>query len=148
MSDPLKQLKNSMKKTVFKDFSFSEDRRNVVKESIQSNQLRSDSILYWDDKTLYSILCSIRTGPKHGYEISTLLFQKNNHVFQHKEGQLYALLHTLENKGIIASSWHEVHSDTKKYYSLTKKGRIFIRAVEKQSSRFISLKKLLQEASI
>ncbi|MDQ0253044.1 DNA-binding PadR family transcriptional regulator [Evansella vedderi] len=144
MNDPLNKLKNSMKKTVFKDLSFSHERKNAVKEAIQRGKHSHPQLHFWKEETILYILDSIQYEEKHGYEISTHLYQKNDNSFIKSEGQLYTLLHLLENKGIIQSEWIE----EKKYYSLTTKGKKHLAAVQEDAPKQrASLKHLLEEAS-
>lgn len=129
-----------MKKTVFKDLTFSEERKRAVKESIQQKQL-----YYWSEGTLISLFETIQYEAKNGFDISTHLFQKSDFTFQNNEGQLYTLLHLLENKGILTSKWIE----EKKYYSLTAKGKKRLTAYKRGSSiQREYLKHLLEEASL
>lgn len=142
--DPFIHLKNSMKKTVFKDFSFTDERRFAVKEAIRRKQ--SPAHLHsWKEETLIAVLETIQSEAKEGFEISTLLFQKEDFSFQNKEGQLYTLLHLLENKEILTSKWIK----EKKYYSLTAKGKRYLEAYKYGGcTQRYSLKALIEEASL
>ncbi|WP_228275620.1 PadR family transcriptional regulator [Gracilibacillus oryzae] len=138
------KLKNSMKKTVFKDFSFSDERKNAVKEAIRSNQSQQQYNT-WKAETIMAVLGSVQQQPMQGYDISIQLFQKGELIFQNNEGQLYTLLHLLENKEILTSSW----SDNKKHYALTPKGKKYLAAYKQDNSHQpVSLKHLLEEASL
>ena len=144
MNDPFTNLKNSMKKSIFKDFSFSDDRKNAVKEAIQMNQAQSQ-FHSWKTETIITLLESIEHEAKDGYTISIQLLQKNEHTFQKNEGQLYTLLHLLEKKEILISNW----INEKKYYSLNSKGKKLLAAYRKENSKLdLSLKHLLEEASL
>ncbi|ELC6125080.1 PadR family transcriptional regulator [Listeria monocytogenes] len=143
MDDPFSNLKDSIKKD-FEVFSFSEERKNAVKETIRKKQSHLE-LQYWKEETLRNILDSLHDEAKHGYEISTQLFQKNELSFKNNEGQLYILLHLLENKKILSSKWIE----DKKYYSLTAKGKKFVATFERRGSKqHGSLKHLMEEASL
>ncbi|EFR88805.1 lineage-specific thermal regulator protein, partial [Listeria marthii FSL S4-120] len=73
------------------------------------------------------------------------LFQKNELSFKSNEGQLYILLHLLENKKIITSKWMK----DRKYYSLTSKGKKYVASYEHQGSKQqVSLKHLIEEVSL
>jgi len=144
MSDPFINLKNSMKKTVFNALSFSDERKNAVKETIRQRQFQTQ-LEFWKENTLIAVLESLQYEAKHGYDISTYLFQKNELSFQNKEGQLYTLLHLLENKEILNSKWIK----EKKHYSLTSKGKKYLAAYKQGNSKpFVSLKHLIEEASM
>ncbi|MDE5416122.1 PadR family transcriptional regulator [Alkalihalobacterium chitinilyticum] len=144
MSDPFHNLKHSMKKTVFKDFTFSDERKEAVKETIREKQSQPH-LQAWKEETILAVFESIQHEAKHGYDISTQLFKKGELRFEHNEGQLYTLLHLLENKGILSSKWIA----EKKHYSLTKKGKKYLVASKQEHSkqRFF-LKHLLEEASL
>ncbi|MBF2477773.1 PadR family transcriptional regulator [Listeria marthii] len=143
MSDPFHNLKHSIKKD-FEGFSFSEERKNAVKAAIQKKQSHLE-LHNWKVETLKTILDSLQDEAKHGYEISTQLFQKNELSFKNNEGQLYILLHLLENKKIITSKWMK----DRKYYSLTSKGKKYVASYEHQGSKQqVSLKHLIEEVSL
>ncbi|WP_087974234.1 PadR family transcriptional regulator [Oceanobacillus rekensis] len=143
MDDPFDNLKHSMKKD-FEGFSFSEERKNAVKETIRSKQSHPE-LHSWKEETLISILDSLQDASKHGYDISTQLFRKNERSFESNEGQLYTLLHLLENKKILTSTW----SDDRKYYSLTTKGKKYVVACKHRGPQQSALlKNLIEEASL
>ncbi|WP_099224848.1 PadR family transcriptional regulator [Listeria costaricensis] len=143
MDNPFYDLKNSIKKD-FAALSFSEEKKNEVKETIRRKQSQLE-LHYWKAETLENILDSLQGGAKHGYDISTQLLRKNELDFKNKEGQLYILLHLLENKKIITSKWME----GRKYYSLTAKGKKY--AAEWKHSgpkQRASLKYFIEEVSL
>ncbi|MDL4842447.1 PadR family transcriptional regulator [Aquibacillus rhizosphaerae] len=144
MSDPFVSLKSAMKETIFKDFSFSDERKDAVKETIRGKHSQQQ-LHSWKEQTILAVLESIQHEPKNGYDISTHLFHKKDFSFQNNEGQLYTLLHLLENKEIVISKWIK----EKKYYFLTMKGIKYL-ATSKQASskKQESLKHLLEEASL
>ena len=144
MNDPFTNMKSSMKKSIFKDFSFSNERKNAVKESIRMRQSQSQ-FQSWKIETIIAILESVQHESKDGYNISTQLFQKNERTFQKNEGQLYSLLHLLENKEILTSKW----INKKKYYSLNSNGEKYLATYKQDKSKQeLSLKHLLEEASL
>ena len=144
MNDPFTNLKSSMKKSIFKDFSFSNERKNAVKEAVRGNQSQPQ-FHSWRVETIITILESIQNEAKDGYQISTQLFQKNELIFQNNEGQLYTLLHLLENKEILTSTWF----NEKKYYSLNSKGKKYLSAYKQDNTKqHLSLKHLIEEASL
>ncbi len=145
MNHPFSNIKNSMKKTVFKDLSFSNERKNAVKEAILAKQSNTN-LQSWKEETLLLLFELLQNEAKMGYDLSIQLIQRNDLTFQNNEGQLYSLLHLLENKGFLHSTWIE----GKKYYSLTKKGEKSLIASNKQgiSQQKVSLKHLIEEASL
>ncbi len=76
MDDPFYNLKDSIKKD-FESFSFSEERKNAVKKTIRKKQSHLE-LHSWKIETLQNILDALQDEAKHGYEISTQLFQKMN----------------------------------------------------------------------
>ncbi|TDQ40703.1 PadR family transcriptional regulator [Aureibacillus halotolerans] len=143
MGDPFYSLKNSFKKD-FEGLSFSEERKNAVKETIRRKQSHLD-LEYWKVETLKNVLDSLKHEAKYGYDISTQLFRKDELSFKSNEGQIYTLLHLLENKKIITSKWME----DRKYYSLTTKGKKYLAACEhRDSKQHASLKYLIEEDSL
>ncbi len=144
MNDPFLNFKKSMKKNVFKDLSFTEERKARVKEAIQAKR-SSSSLHSFSEDTILAILKSLQLEAKHGFEISTQLFQIREHSFLRNEGQLYTVLHLLEKKEVLKSKW----SEEKKYYSLTAKGQKYLAAAQKGTSKpALVLKDLLEEASL
>ena len=144
MNDPFTNLKSSMKKSIFKDLSFSNERKDAVKEVIRMSQSQSQSHT-WKIETIIAILESVQYESKDGYSISIQLFQRNECTFQKNEGQLYTLLHLLENKEILTSNW----INQKKYYSLSSKGKKYLATYKQDTSKLeLSLKHLIEEASI
>ncbi|OQA82139.1 MAG: lineage-specific thermal regulator protein [Lentisphaerae bacterium ADurb.Bin242] len=85
-------------------------------------------------ETVILKLLSERT--MYGYEIIKLVNERTNGEFQWKEGTLYPCLHRLEEAGLIASSWELSSGKPRKYYSLTKKGKIAVPEKVGETKRF------------
>lgn len=85
------------------------------------------------DKSLTSgstamlILRLLEDKDMYGYEMIETLQEKSNNVFQLKAGTLYPLLHSLENKGYLSVYEDSINGKTRKYYSLTKSGKKFLK---------------------
>lgn len=81
------------------------------------------------EKTLVSgsmqmlILKLLSEKDMYGYEMIDTLRQKSENVFELKAGTLYPLLHGLEEKELVVVYEEEMGGKTRKYYSLTKKGK-------------------------
>ena len=84
MNDPFMNLKSTMKKSLFKDLSFSNERKSAVQEAIRTNQ--QSQFHNWNIETIIAILESVQHESKDGYSISIHLFQKNECTFQKNEG--------------------------------------------------------------
>ena len=59
----------------------------------------------------------------YGYEMIETLRERSENVFELKAGTLYPLLHGLEQKDLLTVYEKPVGGKTRKYYSITKKGR-------------------------
>lgn len=84
------------------------------------------------DKSLISgsmtmlILRLLDEKDMYGYEMIESLRAKSENVFELKAGTLYPLLHTLEEKQFVTSYEREVLGKVRKYYSITKDGRVHL----------------------
>lgn len=90
------------------------------------------------DKSLVSgstsmlLLRLLEEKDMYGYEMIETLESRSNHVFSLKAGTLYPLLHSLEEKGYLISYENEVNGKTRKYYSITKNGRNYLKDKKKE----------------
>ena len=90
------------------------------------------------DKSLISgsttllILSLLKEKDMYGYEMIDTLESRSNHVFSLKAGTLYPLLHSLEEKGYLTAYESEVNGKTRKYYSITKNGRNYLKDKKKE----------------
>ena len=94
---------------------------------------RKDGIQMAIDKSLVSgstsmlLLRLLEEKDMYGYEMIETLESRSNHVFSLKAGTLYPLLHSLEEKGYLTAYESEVNGKTRKYYSITKNGRNYLK---------------------
>ena len=97
------------------------------------------------DKSLISgsttmlILRLLEGKDMYGYEMIETLQEKSQNVFQLKAGTLYPLLHSLEEKGYVSSYEDSIGQKTRKYYSLTKTGKIFSLRKKKNGKNILQL---------
>lgn len=63
----------------------------------------------------------------YGYQMIKALSKKSQNIFELKEGTLYPILHSLEEKKLINSYWDEVAGKKRKYYSITKEGKSYLK---------------------
>ena len=90
------------------------------------------------DKSLVSgstsmlLLRLLEEKDMYGYEMIETLESRSNHVFSLKAGTLYPLLHSLEEKGYLTSYENEVNGKVRKYYSITKNGRNYLKDKKKE----------------
>ena len=86
------------------------------------------------DKSLISgstsmlILRLLEDKDMDGYEMIETLEKKSNNVFTLKAGTLYPLLHSLEEKKYLTAYEDEAGGKIRKYYSLTKEGKKYLKA--------------------
>ena len=69
------------------------------------------------------VLSLLEEKNMYGYEMIKELTIKSEKVFEFKEGTLYPILHSLEEKNYITSYWDETGVKKRKYYSITKEGK-------------------------
>lgn len=131
MDNRLKRLKKSMKKTVFRDLTFTESDKNHIKAKLASMNVKSDEEITID-------ILQLLTTWKTGFDLTQNLQARGVGNFDHEEGQLYMYLHRLEQKAYLESHW-EVDE---KMYRVTNKGRKLLRLVEKKQT---NSKEILKE---
>ena len=73
------------------------------------------------------ILNLLKNEDMYGYHMIKKLKEKSKNVFDLKEGTLYPILHSLEEKNLITSYWDET---TAKYYTITEKGKKYLNEKE------------------
>ena len=70
------------------------------------------------------ILRLLMDGDKYGYEITKLIYEHSNQLYELKEATMYSSLKRLENDGHITSYWgDETQGGRRKYYHVTASGR-------------------------
>lgn len=90
------------------------------------------------DKSLISgstsmlILRLLEDKDMYGYEMIETLEQKSKNVFTLKAGTLYPLLHSLEEKNYLKSYENEVNGKVRKYYSITKEGKKYLKSKKEE----------------
>ena len=90
------------------------------------------------DKSLISgstsmlILRLLEDKDMYGYEMIETLEKKSKNVFTLKAGTLYPLLHTLESKNYLTSYENEVSGKIRKYYSITKDGKKYLKSKKEE----------------
>ncbi|WP_158211478.1 PadR family transcriptional regulator [Alkalihalobacterium alkalinitrilicum] len=144
MEDRLKGLKKALKHNVFHNVSFSEERRQAVKETIQAEK----DPFKWDETTVLVLLNTINDRSLTGFQIAENMSEKDDHTFKDQEGRLYTLLHRLEQKRILRSEWKIEDDKNRKYYSLSSIGkRILASKAKEESGKSFVLKEVLEGGS-
>lgn len=83
------------------------------------------------------ILKALTWGPSHGYAIGRWIRETTGDVLVVQEGALYPALHRLERKALLTEDWRESETGRQaKYYSLTPRGRAYLRAERKRWEQF------------
>ncbi|WHY88758.1 PadR family transcriptional regulator [Neobacillus novalis] len=131
MENKLRNLKQSMKNSVFKELVFTEKHQEVInRRTKQENVLEASLQLLSTEKT--------------GIELVQLLRARNITRFEEQEGLIYTMLHQLEQDALLTSRW----ADQFKFYVLTQKGRKWLKKLEeKHSTEVPFLKKWIEGES-
>ena len=74
----------------------------------------------------------------YGYEMIETLRSRSENVFDLKAGTLYPLLHTLEAKNFLTSYEQDGVGKTRKYYSITKDGRKYLKSKLEEWEKYSS----------
>ncbi|MDU9691800.1 PadR family transcriptional regulator [Priestia aryabhattai] len=134
MDKRLKNLRKTMNREVFAQLKFTESHKKSIREKIKQETHSDEEILI--------AMMQLLVQEKTGYELVSLLQSRGILNFKENEGSLYVILHRLELKGVLTSSWQE---DGAKFYQLNQKGRKLLKKVEEQPlSNHISFKEILE----
>jgi len=131
MDERLRNLKRSMKKTMFSDLNFTEKHKNQVRDKIARLNIKSEEELVLD-------ILHLLNQKQTGFELTQWMRARGIHNYENNEGQLYMLLHQLEQKGYLQTNWHE----DEKYYLVTNKGNKLLSLADK---RRMSTKSIFKE---
>ena len=89
--------------------------------------------------TIILILSLLEREPMYGYHMIKEIDKKSSGVFKLKEGTLYPILHSLESQTMIESYWSgNQGSRRRKYYRITKKGRLLLKEKHQEWNLFRS----------
>lgn len=85
------------------------------------------------------ILSLLARKKMYGYEIIKELELVSNGLFEMREGTLYPILHSFEEAGHVESAWTgEEGTRQRKYYNITKSGRLLLKEKKEEWSEFKS----------
>ena len=88
---------------------------------MMNNKLSSDLLRGHTDTIILKLLLD---GDKYGYQITKLIYEDSDNVYELKEATMYSSLKRLEQDSHITSYWgDETHGGRRKYYRITKSGR-------------------------
>ena len=82
------------------------------------------------------VLLLIQRKDMYGYAVIKEMDIKSKGTFSMNEGELYPVLHSLENKGFLESYWKYEDDIEKKYYRLTRKGREHLKTKTEEFKKF------------
>jgi PadR family transcriptional regulator PadR len=69
------------------------------------------------------VLAVLADGPAHGYALAREIERRSKGVLTSREGTLYPTLRTLEQEGIVSSSWQPVPAGAaRRVYAITEAG--------------------------
>lgn len=83
------------------------------------------------------VMAALQSGPLHGYGIVRSIRSRSEGVLKLGEGQLYPILHRLEEDGQVAGDWElQDGRPPRKVYSLTEEGTASLSQRRKEWSAF------------
>jgi DNA-binding PadR family transcriptional regulator len=124
MDDRLKNLKKIMDQRTFKDMTFKEKHRTSIFEKVNQAAEREEDI--------HLAVMQLLVQAKTGHELSVLIRARGIRKFEHNEGELYTLLHSLEQAGSLQSHWDSTGG---KFYQLTDRGKKQLKKAEKRQTK-------------
>ncbi len=94
------------------------------------------------------ILQALIWGPRHGYAVTAWIRETSGDELQVDDGALYAALHRLAARGLVATEWGVSENNRKaKYYALTAAGRRELRSRSDSWDRYArAVARVMQEA--
>ncbi len=82
------------------------------------------------------VLSLLENENMYGYQMIKRLSEKSQNIFELKEGTLYPILHSLEEKNYITSYWDTTGIKKRKYYSITKEGKKHLKQKKEEWNMF------------
>lgn len=131
MDERLINLKKSLNKTVFSDLTFTKNHKDQIKRKMARINVKSEEIII--------AILHLLTREKTGFELNKSIRARGIQNYENNEGQLYMVLHRLEQKGYLQSAWRE---NKEKHYRVTNKGTKLLDLADKKST---STKSFLKE---
>lgn len=107
---------------------------------MNENTLSSDLLRGHTDTIILSLLVS---GDKYGYEITKLVHERTELLYDLKEATMYSSLKRLEKDGYITSYWgDETQGGRRRYYHITESG---LKLYEGNKQNWIYAKQILDK---
>ncbi|PAV29136.1 lineage-specific thermal regulator protein [Virgibacillus profundi] len=133
MENKLRGLRETMDKKRFSQLNFSDQIRLQVHEKIRNQNNKEENIL---------VVLQLLIKEKTGFDLTQQLNFKCNHSFEENEGELYTLLHALEQNGYLISKWNE--SEAKLYQTSAKGKKAIQKAGNQERQKGFLFKELLE----
>lgn len=94
----------------------------MIYDVIMNNTTLSSDLLRGHTDTI--ILGLLMDGDKYGYEITKLVHERSQRLYELKEATMYSSLKRLERDGFVTAYWGDkTNGGRRKYYRITKRGR-------------------------
>lgn len=95
------------------------------------------------------IMRVVALEPIHGYAIAQRIQQISHDALQVQQGSLYPALHRLEYKKLLSSRWKLTETGREaKFYELTSRGRIQLKAETENWTRLTNVVSLILEGTL
>jgi transcriptional regulator len=95
------------------------------------------------------IMRVVALGPIHGYAIAQRIQQISRDALKVQQGSLYPALHRLEYKKLLSSDWRPSETGREaKFYELTSRGRIQLKAETANWARLTDVVGLILEGTL
>jgi PadR family transcriptional regulator len=95
------------------------------------------------------IMRVVALGPIHGYAIAQRIQQMSREALQVQQGSLYPALHRLEYKKLLSAKWQTTETSREaKFYELTAKGRIYLKAESENWDRLTDVVGLILKGTV
>lgn len=105
---------------------------------MMNNKLSSDLLRGHTDTIILKLLLD---GDRYGYQITKLIYEASDNVYELKEATMYSSLKRLEQDYRIVSYWgDETNGGRRKYYRITEAGR---ELYQTNKANWIQSKKIL-----
>ncbi len=87
----------------------------------KKEELLTSDLLRGNSTTL--VLSVLADSPSPGFVITEMIRSRSQQLIVFKEGSIYALLHDLQNRGLVTSEWELKEGERpKRVYALTPEG--------------------------
>jgi DNA-binding PadR family transcriptional regulator len=87
----------------------------------------------------FLILYILSEGEYYGYSLAQRIREISDQEMIVSEGSLYPALYNLESEGYIKSRWDMDSTPKRKYYSITRQGKIYLNEQKNDFAKFNNL---------